>query len=74
MSDLWKATTPDAVSISDTFLQREFTTALQHLKSNEAPGPDSIIPELILHAEAALKSWLRDFLSSYLRGPEILKI
>ena len=32
MSDLWRATTPDAVNISDSFLQREFTAALQHLK------------------------------------------
>ena len=27
-----------------------------------SPGPDSICPELILHARATLKSWLRDFL------------
>ena len=32
----------------------------------KVPGPDSICPELILHAGAALKSWLRDFLSSCL--------
>ena len=66
MSDLWRATTPDAVNISDNFSQREFTAALQHLKPDKAPGPDSICPELILHAGAALKSWLRDFLSSCL--------
>ena len=30
VSDLWRATTPDAVNISDNFLQREFTAALQH--------------------------------------------
>ena len=29
--DLWKATTPDAVNISDNFSQREFAAALQHL-------------------------------------------
>ena len=28
VSDLWKATTPNAVYISDNFLQREFTAAL----------------------------------------------
>ena len=28
VSDLWRATTPDPVNISDTFLQREFTAAL----------------------------------------------
>ena len=37
-------------------------------------GPDFICPELILHAGAALKSWLRDFLSSCLRQLKILKI
>ena len=66
VSDLWRTTTPDAVNISDSFLQREFAAALQHLKPGKAPGPDSICPELILHAGAALKSWLRDFLSSFL--------
>ena len=62
VSDLWRATTPDAVNISDNFSQREFAAALQHLKPDKAPGPDSICSELILHAGAALKSWLRDFL------------
>ena len=60
VSDLWRATTPDAVNISDNFSQREFTAALQHLKPGKASSltrPDSICPELILHAGAALKSW-----------------
>ena len=74
MSDLWRATTPDAVNISDTFSQREFAAALQHLKPGKAPGPDSICPELILHAGAALKSWLREFISSCLRRLKIPKI
>ena len=62
VSDLWKATTPDAVNISDNFSRREFGAALQHLKLGKAPGPNSICSKLILHAGAALKSWLRDFL------------
>ena len=66
VSELWRATTPDPVNISDTFSQREFAATLQHLKPGKAPGPDSICPELILHAGAALKYWLRDFLSSCL--------
>ena len=37
VSDLWRATTPDAVNISDNFSQREFTAALQHLKPGKAP-------------------------------------
>ena len=73
VSDLW-TTTPDAVNISDNFSQREFAAALQHLKPGKAPGPDSIFSELILHAGAALKSWLRDFLSSCLRRLKIPKI
>ena len=74
VSDLWRATAPDAVNISDNFSQREFAAALQHLKPGKPPGPDSICPELILHAGAALKSWLRDFLSSCLRLLKIPKI
>ena len=74
VSDLWRATTPDAINISDNFSQREFAAALQHLKPGKAPGPDSIFSELILHAGAALKSWLRDFLSSCLRRLKIPKI
>ena len=74
VSDLWRVTTPDAVNISDNFSQREFTAALQHLKPGKALGPDSICPELILHARAALKSWLHDFLSSCLRRLKIPKI
>ena len=71
VSDLWRATTPDAVNISDNFSQREFTAALQHLKSGKAPGPDSICTELILHAGFVLKPWLRDFLSSRLKFSKI---
>ena len=41
-SDFWRATTPNPVNISDTFLQREFAAALQHLKPGKALGPDSI--------------------------------
>ena len=73
-SDLWRATTPDEINISDNFSQREFTAALQHLKLGKAPGSDFICSELILHAGAALKSWLRDFFSSCLRRLKIPKI
>ena len=74
VSGLWRATTQDAVNISDNFSQKEFTAALQHLKPGKALGPDSICPELILHAEAALKSWLHDFLSFCLCQLKIPKI
>ena len=74
VSDLWRATTPDAVNNSDNFSQREFFAALQHLKPGKALRPDYICSELILHAGAALKSWLRDFLSSCLCRLKIPKI
>ena len=74
VSDLWRATTPDAVNIYDNFLQREFAASLQHLKPGKAPGPDSFCSGLIFHARAVLKSWLRDFLSSCLRRLKIPKI
>ena len=74
VSDLWRATSPDAVNISDNFSQREFTIALQHLKPGKAPGPDSICSKLILYYRAALKSWLCDFFSSCLRRLKIPKI
>ena len=74
MFDLWRATTLDAVNISDNFSQKEFAAALQHLKPGKAPGPDSICSELILHAGSALRFWLRDFISSCLRRFKIPKI
>ena len=74
VSNLWRATTPDAVNISDNFSQREFAAALQHLKPGKAPGPDSICSVLILLAGAALKSWLRDILSCCLRRLKIPKV
>ncbi|KAJ8396816.1 hypothetical protein AAFF_G00014150 [Aldrovandia affinis] len=43
-------------NISGEFTPEEFATALQHIKPGKAPGPDSICPELILHAAPALKS------------------
>ena len=37
-------------------------------------GPDSICPKLLINADSGLKSWLRGFLSSYLRQLKIPKI
>ena len=61
MSDLWAL---------QEFFWIEFTDALQRLKPGKAPSPDSICPELITHAEAALKSC---FLSFCLRQLKISK-
>ena len=43
-------------------------------KPGKALGPDSICPELIIHAGTALKSWLRGFLSSCLHQLNIPKV
>ena len=62
------------VNFSGNFSSKEFAAALQHVKQGKAPGPDSICPELIIHAGTASKSWLRGFLSSCLRQLKIPKV
>ena len=74
LSNLWRATTPDAGNISVDFSRREFDAALNHLKPGKAPCSDSICRELLIHAGASLQFWLRGFLSFYLRQIEILKV
>ena len=74
MSDSWKALIPSPVNLSGDFSSREFAAALQHVKPGKTPGPDSICPELIIHAGTALKSCLRGFLSSCLRQLKIPKV
>ena len=64
------------MSISGNCTSREFTVALQHLKQGKALGPDSIFPELILYAGAALKVqviWLSFFLLSSTQNFQNLK-
>ena len=74
VSDFWRATTSIQVNISGNFASKEFTVARQHQKPGKTPGPDSICPEIILHARAALNSWLCGFLGSNLRRLKIIKI
>ena len=74
VSDRWRALIPSPVNLSGDFLFRELAAALQHVKPGKAPSPDSICPELIIHAGTALKSWLRGFLSSCLRQLKIPKV
>ena len=74
VSDRWRALIPSPVNPFGDFSPREFAAALQHVKLGKAPGPDSICPELIIHAGTALKSWLRGFLSSCLRQLKIPKV
>ena len=76
VSYLWRATSTSLVNISESFTSKEFAAALKHLKPGKAPGPDSICPELITHAGAALKSWLCGFLSSclhHVKIPQVLR-
>ena len=74
VSDLWRASTTNAVNVCGSFTRSEFIAALKHLKPGKAPGSDSICPELLLHAGAALKSWLCGFFSSCLHHLKIPKI
>ena len=74
VSNLLRVKTPKPGNISDNFSKREFTAAFQYLKTGKATGPDSIWLELIIHDEAALKFWLRNFLSFCLRRLKITKI
>ena len=74
LSDLRRATAPNAVNISKDFSLREFAAALYHLKPGKAPGPDSICPEVLIHAGPGLKSWLRGFLSFCLHQLKIPKV
>ena len=71
--DLWRATAPDAVNISEDFSPREFAAVLHHLKPDKAPRPVSICPELVIHVGPGLKFWRRDFLSSCLRQLKVQK-
>ena len=64
VSNLWRVLTPDSQSLSHDFNIEELTSALQYLKPGKATGPDSICPELILHAGSEMRSWLCEFLSS----------
>ena len=74
ISDFWSISTPTGKSIFEDFTTEEFTSALQQLKPRQSPGPDSIFPELIFHADAALKSWLNKFLSSCMHHLKLPKI
>ena len=58
---------------SESFTSRNFAAVFKHLKPGKAPGPDSICPELITHAGAALKSWLCGFLSGPPRNSKSLE-
>jgi len=77
LSDLWKVPTPEGESmycISGPFMPGELAAVLRRLKPGKSPGLDSIIPEFILHAGSALKSWFCDFLISCMRQLKIPNI
>ena len=77
VSDLWMIPRPTGKNISGDFTSKEFTSDLQQLKPEKAPGVDSIFSELILHAGAALKSCLNKQLQfscmRHLKFPKILR-
>ena len=74
MSDFWRSTPTTPVNIYKSFISQEFAAALKHLKPGKAPDPDSFCPEQIIHARAALNSWLCGFLSSCLHHLKIPKV
>jgi len=74
LSDLWKIPTPDGRSISEPLRPEEFAAALRRLKPGKSPGLDSTLPEFILHAGSALKSWFCYFPNSCMRQLKIPKI
>ena len=74
VSELWKIPTPPDHNISEEFSDNELTSALNLLKPGKAPSPDHICLEFILYGGKALKSWLREFLSSCLHHLKIPKI
>ena len=74
VSDLWRVTPASPMNTSKRFISQEFAAALKQPKPGIAPSPDSIFTEVITHAGATLKSWLRGFLSSSLRHLKIPKV
>ena len=74
LSNIWRATSPDAVNISGDFSPRKFAAALYYLKPGKAPCSESICPVLVILAGPALKFWLRGFLSSCFHQLQILKV
>ena len=71
--ELWKIPTPPD-HMSEEFSDNEVASTLNLLKPGNAPGPDRIYLEFILYGGKALKSWSREFLSSYRHRLKIPKI
>ena len=74
MSQCWRIPTPPNKCISKDFSPKKFANTLKLLKPGQTPGPDSLCPELILHASSAVNSCLKKFLSSCMCQPKLLKI
>ena len=74
MSELGRIPTPADKCISGDFSPEEFARSLRMPKPGQAPDPDSICPELVIHAGAALKFWLNNFLSSCMHLLQLPKI
>ena len=73
VSERWKIPSSDKC-ISGDFSSEEFAMPFSLLKSGTASRPDSICPELIIHAGAALKSWLNKLWSFCMRQFKLPKI
>ena len=69
VSKLWRISTLSDKCISGDFFPEEFSSAIQLLKSGKVPGSNSIYPQLIFYADAALNWWLNKFLPFCIRQP-----
>jgi len=66
LSDLWKVPASEGINMSGPFMPEELDAVLKHLEPGKSPDLESIFLEFVLHARSALKSWLCDFLTSYM--------
>ena len=72
-SKLWQAPGVDG-HLSSPFSPDEIASAIKHLKSGKAQGPDNLPPEFLLHCGPKCLEWLRLLFSTCLTHQSIPKI
>ena len=61
-------------SLTETFTEAEMLTAVSHLKSGKAQGPDHIAPEFIINFGMLMLNWLREFFSQCMHSLRLPKV